>query len=71
MCVCIHEFSQTQRSSTWLISDGLNTGVPLIIGQALRQQAQISHVASSVVLGVTPWAVVRRRQALVNPSSNV
>ncbi|CAM6002690.1 unnamed protein product [Sphagnum balticum] len=62
---------KTQRSSTWLISDGLNTGVGLIIGQALRQQAQTSYVASSVVLGVTPWAAVRRRQALINPSPNV
>jgi hypothetical protein len=53
----------------WLISDGLNTGVAALIGNALRQQTQAARAdAPAIVLAVTPWPTVRRSQALINTS---
>ncbi|KAH9277467.1 Transient receptor potential cation channel trpm [Echinococcus granulosus] len=53
-----------KTTDAWVITDGLDTGVTRLVGEALREEV---HVRGSkiVVIGIAPWGAVQERSMLI------
>ena len=54
-------------SGAWLITAGTNSGVVKLVGEARHEHEIASGTDSEIVLlGITPWGLVKQREELVN-----
>lgn len=52
----------------WIVTEGLHTGIGRHVGVAVQDHNTAGTGSTKVVaMGVAPWGVVRRREALISP----
>ncbi|XP_072463451.1 transient receptor potential cation channel subfamily M member 4-like isoform X2 [Notamacropus eugenii] len=55
-------------TGAWIVTEGLHTGIGRHVGVAVQDHNTAGTGSTKVVaMGVAPWGVVRRREALISP----
>ncbi|XP_027715110.1 transient receptor potential cation channel subfamily M member 4 isoform X1 [Vombatus ursinus] len=55
-------------TGAWIVTEGLHTGIGRHVGVAVQDHNTAGTGSAKVVaMGVAPWGVVRRREALISP----